>query len=130
MATAKVDLRKAKEDRKPLEVGTYRFAIIDAAIKPNKNSVEELVLTLTVQDGDRAGKKHWERLQLTEESAWRLMDLNAALELDSDADEVEVNTEDYIGKEFLADVRHTPSREDPERVFINLSKLRSPYEAS
>lgn len=127
MAVAKVDLRKANEDEKPIVQGLHVFQIIDATFKPAKESeYQNCELVLLIQEGESAGKKHYERINLGPDSGWRWKALYRALELPM-GDDLEVDTEDLIGKTLVGEVVHRPNPENEERPFVNIKKF-TPYD--
>lgn len=123
------------EDFQPLPKGKYHFVVSDGEVKETTESskhpgVDYWRLELTVQDGEYEGRNEWTNIMLPPYELFGLYGLLRATigqhdftEEDLEGGDVDVELDDLIGLEFVANVK--PQKDNPD--FNNVGRMQ-PYD--
>ena len=88
-----------------LPVGQYKFQIVDAEVKITKNNDEMWALKLEVSEGERIGVKVYDNVTFNKVGLSRVKMLYKCIGYETEGiEEVELETDQIIGKEVIANV--------------------------
>lgn len=87
--------------------GMYRCRVDDAEVRDSKEGEYPYInWTVSIVDGDNKGRKLWLMTSLSPKAAWKLQETLIAFGAhpDSVKGEFEIDPDDYLGAEFMAEV--------------------------
>lgn len=97
---------KDVESRKTPPEGDYIATVLEAKNEKSGNGNDQIAFTAEITEGEYKGSKMWLYCPLTENSLWKLHAFLSALGEEPPADEVDIDLEDLVGKEFVATLTH------------------------